>query len=342
MKDRRATQGLVAIALIAAGFLPATGWSQTEYLISADQTDQEIDEWLQPHVIEIDRTVQPHDLLVVHFPGSFDVPANSKLILQHAARRGYPAIGLRYPNSWTVNSLCSSSTDPDCFEKVRMEILDGIDRSDSLSVTEANSITNRLEKLLDYLDGEFPEDDWGRFLNGDGSVAWSKIVVAGHSQGAGHAAMVAHVHRVARVAMFAGVADYSAYFGEPSDWLTDAGATPIADYYGFGHTGDTLVPMDRLIDIWTALGLAEMGQPVNVDGTSPPFGGSHMLFTSAQPAVSGGYPEHNSVVVDQYTPKLEDDSPLFAEVWDFMLFPDDSSSGPGVRVRRPGRRVRPQ
>ena len=178
MKVWRVAAGMVAIALIGVVFVPAVCWSQTEYLITANQTDQEIDEWLQPHVIEIDRTAQPQDLLVVHFPGSFDVPTNSKLVLQHAARRGYPAIGLRYPNSWTVNSLCSSSTDPDCFEKVRMEILDGTDRTDILSVTEANSITNRLVKLLQYLESEFPDDDWGRFLSAGGDVMWSKIVVA--------------------------------------------------------------------------------------------------------------------------------------------------------------------
>lgn len=342
MKVWRVAPGLVAIALIGVVFVPAVCWSQTEYLITADQTDQEIGEWLQPHVIEIDRTAQPQDLLVVHFPGSFDVPTNSKLVLQHAARRGYPAIGLRYPNSWTVNSLCSSSTDPDCFEKVRMEILDGTDRTDILSITEANSITNRLVKLLQYLESEFPDDDWGRFLSAGGDVMWSKILVAGHSQGAGHAAMVAHVHRVVRVAMFAGVTDYSTYSGEPPAWLSDAGATPIDVHYGFGHTQDSLVPESRLIEIWTALGLAEMGQPVNVDGASPPFGNSHMLFTTAQPAAVGSYQFHNSVIMDDYTPRRVDDTPLFAEVWDLMLFPDDSSSNPGVRVRRPARRVKPQ
>ena len=89
--------------LLCAG--PHAVWSQTEYLVGPADTDSEIDEWLQPHVVEIDRTVTPGSHLFLHFPGSFDIPANSKLILQHAARQGFPAIGLRYPNSWTVNSL---------------------------------------------------------------------------------------------------------------------------------------------------------------------------------------------------------------------------------------------
>jgi hypothetical protein len=67
-----------------------------------------------------------------------------------------------------------------------------------------------------------------------------------------------------------------------------------------------------------------------------------MLFTTAQPAAVGSYQFHNSVIMDDYTPRRVDDTPLFAEVWDLMLFPDDSSSNPGVRVRRPARRVKPQ
>ena len=326
--------------LVCAG--PQAVWSQTEYLIDPADTDQEIDEWLQSHVVEIDRAVPAEDVLLLHFPGSFDIPTNSKLILQHAARRGYPAIGLRYPNSWTVNSLCRSSTDSECFEKVRLEILDGVDRTDILVITEANSISNRLGKLLQYLDQEHPDDDWGRFLDGDHEVIWSKVIVSGHSQGAGHAAMVAHVHEVVRVGMFAGVTDYSNYFEGPAGWVSDEGATPVDVHFGFGHANDGLVPPEMLLEIWTAQGLAAEGEPVNIDGEEPPYGGSHMFFTSTEPAETGSYEYHNSVVIDFYTPKFEDGSPRFAEVWDHMCFPDEETNVRAATARRSGRRVRPR
>ena len=158
------------------------GWSQTEYLVSPADTDPEIDSWLSDHVIEIDRTAIPRDVLLVHLPGSYDAPTSSKLLLRHAARKGVPAIGLRYPNSVIVTAPCMFSSDPSCFEKARLEILDGIDRSDIVDVSQANSITNRVVKLLEYLDQEHPDDGWGRFMRRDCSVFWSKVIVSGHSQ----------------------------------------------------------------------------------------------------------------------------------------------------------------
>ena len=82
---KRVVVGLVAIMLVHAVFGPPIAWSQTEYLVAPADTDGDIDDWLQPHVVEIDRSTQSEDILLVHFPGSFDIPTNSKLILQHAA-----------------------------------------------------------------------------------------------------------------------------------------------------------------------------------------------------------------------------------------------------------------
>jgi hypothetical protein len=317
-------------------------WSQTEYLVDPIDTDPEMDQWLRPHVVTIRRTVEQLDLLYLHIPGSYDVPASSKKILYHASRMGYPAIGLRYPNSWTVYTLCTGSSDPECFEKVRLEILDGVDRSDLVEISTANSITNRVVKLLDYLDSIFPDDHWSRFLDGEGGVVWSKVAVSGHSQGAGHAAMIGHVHRVHRVGMLAGPPDFSTYFDAPAQWLSEPGATPAESYFGFGHVDDALVPEDNLLAVWGALGLGVFGDAVLVDGLEPPFEGSHMLFTEASPAFPGLTSRHSSVVLDRYTPDRDDGSPRFGPVWDEMLFPEGVAARRTTAVRRPGRRLVPQ
>lgn len=330
-----------AVAVVVAVGAPMA-WSQTEYLVAPRDTDTAIDQWLKPHVVEIDRSAATRNFLYVHIPGSYGLPSDSKLILKQAARHGYPAIGLRYPNSWTVYTLCTASSDPACFKNVRLEILDGIDRTGLVAISEANSITNRLAKLLEYLDGAHPEDDWGRFLNDDGDIIWSKIVVSGHSQGAGHAAMIAHVHKVSRVGMFAGPPDFSSFFEAPADWLSETGETPVGSYFGFGHMRDSLVPEHNLVEIWEALGLGLFGAPVNIDEPTPHIGRSHMFFTAADPAVFGLIADHNSVVVDRQTPKRADGSPGFDFVWDEMCFLDGSSEIPGVQIRRPGRRVRPR
>ncbi len=42
--------------------------------------------------------------------------------------------------------------------------VDGIDRSPIVDVNAANSIDNRLTKLLEYLAAQHPEEDWSRYL----------------------------------------------------------------------------------------------------------------------------------------------------------------------------------
>ena len=328
--------GLVLAAVLSG---VGVGWSQTEYLVAPADTDPAIDSWLSEHVVEIDRAALPRDVLLIHLPGSYDAPTSSKLSLQHAARKGVPAIGLRYPNSVIVTAPCMFSSDPACFEKARLEILDGTDRSDIVDVSQANSITNRVAKLVEYLDREHPDDGWGRFLKRDGSVFWSKVIVSGHSQGAGHAAMVAHVHRVFRVATFGGPPDYSSYFDAPAQWLSLPGATRAEHHYGFGHVKDPLVSEENLVEIWEALGLRRFGRPAIVDDFGPPFSGSHMLFTNAEPASPGLIADHNSVVLDRQTPEAADGSPRFAEVWELMCYPDGMPYYRELRSRRSGKRL---
>ncbi len=69
-------------------------------------------------------------------------------------------------NSWSVNEdLCAANADRDCHEKVRRETLTGDDHSSLISVNRPNSIENRLIKLLQYLDANYPQEGWGSFLD---------------------------------------------------------------------------------------------------------------------------------------------------------------------------------
>jgi len=103
-------------------------------------------------------------------------------VQKEAARLGYHVIGLMYQNDVPVDSVCKGKPDRDCSGNLRMEIIDGIDRSTLTVVTPANGIDNRLTKLLAYLAQQFPDEGWSRFLK-DGGPKWSQIAVAGQSQG---------------------------------------------------------------------------------------------------------------------------------------------------------------
>jgi hypothetical protein len=301
--------------LFALLMATAAAQAQNEYFVTPSSTDAAISGWNDPHVVEIDRSAAQNRILFVHLVGSFGTPDSSKLILRQAARGGDRAIGLTYPNSWTVDSLCDSSSDPDCYEKVRLEIIDGGDRTSLVSVTRADSIENRLTKLLLYLDQRFPNDGWRTFLDGAGEPLWERITISGHSQGGGEAAMIGAIHRVNRVVMFASPKDFSSFFNAPAAWLSGPHATPIEAYYGFCHTLDG----PQQLQIWTALRLNVTGPSAIIDGQSPPSGGLHMLFTRATPAPSGQY--HGCVVVDRDTPLQPDGTPLFADVWKYMFGP---------------------
>src|SRR2546425_830149 len=58
--------------------------------------------------------------------------------------------------------------------------VDGIDRSPIVDVNAANSIDNRLTKLLEYLAAQQPEEDWSRYL-AHHKPKWSQIAISGHS-----------------------------------------------------------------------------------------------------------------------------------------------------------------
>lgn len=265
------------------------------------------------HVVVVPQGLRAGGLFV-HLPGTGGKPGNSRLILREAAGQGLHAIGLAYPNVPTVESLCSDSPDPDCYEKVRLEIIDGTDRTPLVAVNRANSIEQRLIAALTLLAQEQPGEGWGQFL-ADGQPVWRVLRLSGHSQGGGHAPLMARDRAVARVCMFGAPKDFSNVLLVSPGWMSQTKQTPAERFFGFNHQEDS---QPQTLRNWAALGLGAFGPPVAVDGVAPPFGGSRQLTTQATPALAGQF--HGSVVVDRNTPLAADGSPLFKSVWRHMCF----------------------
>jgi hypothetical protein len=286
----------------------------TGFEVEPQSTDPAISDWLDPHYVVIDKSVKLRNKLFVFFPGSFGKASRQQLITQVAAKQGYHAINLNYPNSWTVGNLCRKSPDPDCSGNVRKEIINGKDYSPLVDISPANSIKNRLVKLLQYLNQQYPQQGWSQYFNGD-TIKWDLIVVSGHSQGGGHAAMLGKQHQVARVVMLGAPSDYSAVSGQPASWLAALGQTPPEQYYGFVHIKDE--GYDRIQKAWELLGMANYEPVVNVDGKQPPYNHSHRLITDIMPDRFDKY--HGSVATDVTTPKRVDGNPIFQEVWQYLF-----------------------
>lgn len=287
------------------------------------QTDAAIHTALDPHVaINPVATDNIAGTLLVVLPGTGGGPAQYRLILRTGAARGYHAIGLAYPNPRAVGALCGGSADTDCFWNVRREIVTGTDLSSLVAANAPNSIVNRLQKLLAYLHTQYPTEGWGQYLV-NGTVDWSRIVVAGHSQGGGHAAVIAKLYSVNRGVYFSSPPDWDSLRGAPASWFARTGATEAGRQYGFAHLQDDLVPYAQLVPIWSVLGLQAYGAPTSVDGSAAPYGNSHQLTTAAAPNYGGGslFPLHGATVVDAATPLSGTGTPLFEPVWVSLCFP---------------------
>ncbi|MBI4911306.1 MAG: hypothetical protein HY823_01075 [Acidobacteria bacterium] len=279
--------------------------------------------YLSPHVaINPDPGAPSKGRLLVFLPGTGGQPSNQRLLLRTGALQGYHAIGLMYPNTPSVGSLCDGSEDPDAHWKVRREILTGQDLSPLVSVGPSECVEHRLTALLKYLQQNVPTEGWDPYLSG-GEPAWGRIVVAGHSQGGGHAGVLGKLHPVARVVCFSSPADWRSRAGQPAPWYAQPGATSASAVFGFSHQQDELVTWPLVTSNWAALGLPAFGTPVDVDAAGPPYLGSHQLTTAWPHGAGASYPApfHSATVVDAATPLLGDGTPRYRPAWIQLCFP---------------------
>ena len=289
-------------------------------LILPSVTDAGIDVANDVHVaVNPSPTITARGKLFVFLPGTGGVPSNQQRILGTAAARGYHAVGLTYPNATAVGALCADDVDPDCFWDVRREVITGLNTSVRVQVSPANAIVNRLEKLLAYLHAQHPVEGWGQFLVA-GTIDWSRVTLAGHSQGGGHVGVLAKLVALDRAVYFSSPADWRQVADAPATWLSRPNVTAASRQYAFIHEQDQLVSASQARANWVALGLDPFGPVTNVDGASAPFGGSHRLTTQAAPLLAGSY--HGATVVDAATPRTPSGGSLFEPVWVYLAFPD--------------------
>lgn len=292
-------------------------------LIVPSATDAAIATYLNPHVaINPDPAVAAKNGLFLFLVGTGGQPQNQQLIQITGAARGYHVIGLMYPNTPSVGSLCDASTDPDAHWNVRREIITGQDLSTLVTISPTECIGHRLTALLGYLSTTYPTEGWSQYLS-SGAISWSKVTVAGHSQGGGHAGVIGKLYPVARVVCFSSPADWRSTPNLPATWYATPGATGADRTFGFSHLQDELVTWPVVTANWTALGLYTYSAVADVDSVGAPYAGSHVLSTNLAHASTIAYPSpfHSATVVDAVTPKLGDGSPAYRPVWIQLCFP---------------------
>jgi len=285
-----------------------------------------------PHIaINPSPSVTARGRLLVFLPGTLGRPANYTYILRAGATRGFHAVGINYPNQTAMGSYCQTSVDPECYWKARSVVIfgGGTPVVGQPAVSRSDSIVNRLEKLLAWLQANHPTEGWGQFLLADKTVDWSKVVLAGHSQGGGHVGVLAKSVSLSRAVYFSSPSDWYDTTDTPANWSRERpNVTPASRQYGFGSDNDLLVPNAYAFAHWNGIGLAvPAAGPVLVDTATAPYSDSHQLrtarpFNPASTALDPQLKHHGVTVVDTSTPLDNDGKPLFdtSGVWAYLCF----------------------
>ncbi len=168
-----------------------------------------------------------------------DIGVNSGGYISWLAKRGYHSIG----------APCGSCAAPNLGA--------GRDEVGTCRLGEFENTKASVKQQLDDLQAQFPEEDWGYFLNQDGSVRWSDVAISGISHGATTAAIAGRLgERMWRVVSRAGPRDNECGNGEctlplstPSydvncpvedyaSWLDQPSKTPMNRFYAIVGTTD--------------------------------------------------------------------------------------------------------
>jgi hypothetical protein len=187
----------------------------------------------------------------------------------------------------------------------RLETFDGIDRDPEFNLTPETAVIGQLAAHLAELHATYPEEDWGYFLNQDGTVRLSDVGITGYSHGAQSAARWARAYRLYRAVSRSGPRDNECGKGPaagdydpqnppwrcPADnpacaateadcdnisaWLLEPSMTPVERLFGFVGKGD-----GQYGDIMYSMEIMQyVGQPVNISTAQPPYDGSHRFYS---------------------------------------------------------------
>jgi dienelactone hydrolase len=231
--------GLLCLAregVVLAQQTPSTSdfAGQVVYLIKPSQTDPATQLFDEPHLVVFHPALSADAPLVVFMPGTGGEPTNYTRLLRVVASRGYRALGLEYEDEPAVLEVCSRDPRPSCSGNFRHRRIFGEGTTLFVKTPPAESIVNRLVKLLEYLDRQHPGNGWNSYLAA-GRPDWGRIVVSGLSQGAGMAAYIAKRESVARVVLFSSPWDFVGRDRTLAPWLSEPSATPPERWFAEYH-----------------------------------------------------------------------------------------------------------
>ena len=285
--------------------------------LSPKTADARVQGWTSPHYhVSPDKAV-PQGILVLVFPGTTGKPRDYRKLADQAGALGLHCLVLRYPNDISINELADG--DLAAHLPLRLDHWDGAGRTGKVSLSPGETIGDRLEAAMAWLDKNRPDERWSQFLS-NGAMEWSKVAAVGHSLGGGYAALLAKHHRLDRCAML-GWADWDRKDGRLADWVLTAPdwETPALRRFWVGHERDEMVPRE----VGEAMGavVVPAARTARIESDDPPWGRARILWTDLEPSgeCPTGQPCHNSLALDVETPRWPDGSCVLSDLWTWIL-----------------------
>jgi len=182
--------------------------SLATHKVSASIIDPNITPFeLNQHYAFFNSSCTPKNKLIFYLVGTHGNPKLNLLFTKMAANNGFHVISIKYINNKSATTACATDNDTTCYENFHKEAIFGTDLCPTITIDTTNSIYTRSVKFLEHLSTNYPTENWNQFLTGN-DIDWTKVITAGHSQGAGHSAYLAHIFPVDRGLMFAGPNEY--------------------------------------------------------------------------------------------------------------------------------------
>jgi dienelactone hydrolase len=275
------------------------------YTVSPSVADPDVKRFTADNIILFEHDVARKANLLVFFSGTRGTPASGAPFLEAGAKAGYRVIGLTYDNADAVPVTCGKNPDPACSDRFRERRVFGDGAGTEVDDSPAESAVNRLTKLLEYLDAHHHDEGWGIYLR-HGKPDWSRIAVAGHSQGGGMAAYIAKKRKVARVIILSGAWDRVEATKVWAPWITSASATPMDRWYAAYHQRESRA--DAMKPAYVALKIPASHVRVMTLPPNPEF-----------KAAPGMDVYHGSMVSARSTPRDATGAPAYAGDWAFLL-----------------------
>jgi hypothetical protein len=239
---------------LAALLLALAAQAQERSLRVAPQaTDARLAADEAPHWVVYDPAVA--EPLFVWLPGTNGQPANGPKGLFAAVRAaGYRLVGISYLDDQAVSQVCVGPrlrAHPNCAAAFRQQRVWGNATAAPIADKPEDAIVPRLTRLLKHLAEQEPAGQWAGYLDGD-EPRWSRIVLAGQSQGGGMAAYLAKTRAVAGVLMFSGGWDKDAS-SDVARWYRQPSVTPPERWHATYHV---LEPQaDTMARVYATLGI---------------------------------------------------------------------------------------